>query len=221
MKNTIAILLLLSGCLVTSAQQTNPGNHFAGQSILSVSPTLLLDGPNGMQFAGGAKFQLFISKRFSIDGDLMISKDYFHVSPAVIGVPIVLLSFTDAVSVEGRDGITIFLIGLAAVILSVEHLSYHIPATTSLDISPFISLLRYKYAYRPGIETDPFSITDQLSFATGIQLNKYLGNFVLSPYAEYNIGYKDRISGFNAGIYFGYFFDGRNLKSKQSGQTGF
>lgn len=194
-------------------QETQLKTHSFGQSILSFSPTLLLTPPNYMQLAGGAKFQLFISKRFSIDGDLMISRHYFHVSPAVIGVPIVLFAFSPREERLNRDGLIVVLLGVASVILSVEHLSYHIPVSGSLEISPFVSFLRYKYAYESEMETDPFAITDQLTFASGLQLNKYFGRFVLSPYGEYNIGYKDHRSGFNVGVYLGIYFDGEHSRS--------
>jgi hypothetical protein len=217
MKNSFIFLLFILCSLGVYSQDSKLNSHSPGQSILSFSPTLLLTPPNYMHLAGGAKFQLFISKRFSIDGDLMISKDYFHVSPAVIGVPIVLLAFNRKEVEVNKDGLIIFLFGVVSVILSVEHLSYHIPVSGSLDISPFVSFLRYKYAYDPEMETDPFSVTDQLTFASGVQLNKYFGKFVFSPYAEYNVGYKDHRSGFNVGVYLGYFFDGRYLKTK-SGQ---
>jgi len=45
-----------------------------------------------------------------------------------------------------------------------------------------------------------------MSFASGVQLNKYFGRFVLSPYAEYNIGYRNHIPGYNIGVYCGVHF---------------
>jgi hypothetical protein len=52
-------------------------------------------------------------------------------------------------------------------------------------------------------------VSEQFSFASGLQINKYFGRFVLSPYAEYNIGYEDHISGFNIGVYCGIYFPGK------------
>ena len=99
-----------------------------------------------------------------------------------------------------------FLFAVAAIALSFEHISYHIPVKDNLDISPYVSLLRYKYAYEHGNYSDNDFIGEQMSFASGVQINKYFGRFMLSPYAEYNIGYKDHIPGFNFGVYCGIYF---------------
>ncbi len=54
-----------------------------------------------------------------------------------------------------------------------------------------------------GNHSDPDFIGEQLSFTSGVQINKYFGRFVLSPYTEFNVGYKDKIPGFNIGVYCG------------------
>ena len=56
----------------------------------------------------------------------------------------------------------------------------------------------------------PNIIIQQLSFTSGVQINKYYGKFVFSPYCEYNLGYKDLDSRFNMGIYLGIYFLGKN-----------
>jgi len=81
-----------------------------------------------------------------------------------------------------------FFLSLAAIVLSIEHISHHIPMTSNFDISPYVSLLRYKYAYENGNYSDPSFIGEQLCFASGVQINMYFCRFVLSPYGEYSIG---------------------------------
>ena len=214
MKKQLVLFFLLSTCLVSYSQfeyykpDTTKNIHRSGEFIVSASPNVLLKTPNGSQMAAGIKMQLFLGKRFSIDGDLVFGRDYVHLGPGLIGLPLGLLAWSsENGALFGDDGsLTEFLFSLAAIALSFEHISYHIPVENNLDIAPYVSLLRYKYAYEYGNYSDPDFIGEQLSFATGVQINNYFGRFVLSPYAEYNIGYKDHISGYNIGIYCGIYF---------------
>jgi hypothetical protein len=162
-----------------------------------------------VQFAGGIKYQLFLSKRFSIDADIVFSKDYYHLGPGIIGLPIGLLALNSRN--EEYTSLSDFLFSVAAIVLSFEHISYHIPLNPDLDISPYISLLRYKSSYEHNNFSDPDFIGEQFSFATGVQINKYYGKFVFSPYGEYNVGYKDLDSRFNIGFYFGIYFIGKKI----------
>jgi hypothetical protein len=207
MKKSVIVLFLIVGSVTINAQDSKIINHNFGQSILSVSPTVLLNTPNGIQLAGGIKFQFFLGKRLSIDADIVFSKDYFHLGPGAIGVPMGLLGSNS----DNEDAtLSSFLFSLAAIALSFEHISYHIPVNTNLDISPYVSLLRYKSSYEHNNLSDMDFIGEQLSFASGVQINKYYGRFVCSPYCEYNIGYKDFESRFNIGIYLGIYFIGKN-----------
>ena len=175
-------------------------NHSKGQSMLMASPTVLINTPNGVQFAGGIKYQLFLGNRVSLDADFVFGKDYFHIGPGLIGLPIGMLLFED------ENEWWSFLLGLAAMALSFEHISYHIPVTADLDISPYVSAFRYKYSYEFHNYSDTTFIGQQFSFATGVQVYKYFGKFVFSPYFEYNVGYKDFGSRFNVGVYLGIYF---------------
>jgi hypothetical protein len=175
-------------------------NHSKGQSMLLVSPTVLINTPNGVQVAGGIKYQLFFGNRVSLDADFVFGKDYFHVGPGLIGLPIGILAIED-----GSEWWS-FLFGLAAMALSFEHISYHIPVTTDLDISPYVSVLRFKNSYEFNHYSDTTFIGQQFSFATGVQIYKYFGKFVFSPYCEYNVGYQDGGSRFNVGVYLGIYF---------------
>ena len=175
-------------------------NHSKGQSMLMASPTVLINTPNGVQFAGGIKYQVFLGNRVSLDADFVFGKDYFHLGPGLIGLPIGMLLFED--DTEWWS----FLLGLAMMAVSFEHISYHIPVTADLDISPYVSVLRYKNSYEYNNYSDTTFIGQQLSFATGVQVNKYIGKFLFSPYFEYNVGYKDLGSRFNVGVYLGIYF---------------
>ena len=66
--------------VTNNAQDTIIANHNSGQSVLSFSPTVLLNTPNGVQLAGGIKYQLFVGERLSMDADIVFSKDYFHLA---------------------------------------------------------------------------------------------------------------------------------------------
>jgi hypothetical protein len=175
-------------------------NHSKGESMLMASPTVLINTPNGVQFAGGLKYQVFLGNRVSLDADFVFGKDYFHLGPGLIGLPIGLLITED--DTEWWS----FLLGLAVMALSFEHISYHIPVTTDLDISPYVSVFRFKSSYEFNNYSDATFIGQQFSFATGVQVYKYLGKFVFSPYCEYNVGYQDGGSRFNVGVYLGIYF---------------
>jgi len=207
MKRLLILCFIFSTCFSTYSQnrsyKSRPplNNHTGGDIVLSMSPTILFQTPYGPQLAGGAKVQLFVSKRFSLDADLMGSRDYVHFSPGLIGVPLGILGL--ATGEEAEHPLVNLLVSLAAIALSIEHVSYHLPVTPNLDISPYVSLLRIKYAYGYGNYSDPEHIGEHLCFATGVQINSYIGRFSLSPYAEYGIGYSDKRTSFNAGLYFG------------------
>ena len=179
--------------------------HFPGEKKISLSPNILTSHEFGVKLSGGIKFQVFLWSRISLDADLVLGKDYIHGGPGVIALPFWLLFFHQSgFEVEGDGGFAGFLILVAAGILSFEHVSYHIPLNDDWEISPYVSLLRFKQYIPP--EHESTSHDGQLSFATGIQMDKYIGRFFISPYAEYNIGYRDGISGFNTGVGLGISF---------------
>jgi hypothetical protein len=218
MKKQIALFLLFSICVSGYSQfeyyksDSTRTHHMSGDFSISASPNILFNTPNGTQAAGGFKMQLFISKRFSLDADLVFGKDYIHAGPGILGIPIMLLAGHSLMGNEGitfgdgGESLTTFLFYIGAIVLSFEHISYHIPLKNETDISPYVSFLRYKSAYKTGNYSDPDYYGEQLSFASGIQINKYFGKFVLSPYAEFMVGYKDKLPGYNIGVYCGFHF---------------
>jgi hypothetical protein len=226
MKKFLLICFLFMGysCLVTYSQfeyykpDTTRNEHRKGDFMVALSPNLLLNTPNGAVIAGGLKIQVFISRRFSLDADLVFSRDYIHGGPGLIGLPIGLLVLSTGMESESfSESLTGLVVGVIAVAAAFEHISYHIPLKSNLDISPYVSILRYRYSYKYGVYSDPDFVGEQLSFASGVQMNKYFGRFVLSPYAEYNVGYRDHIPGYNFGVYFGmYFINKKNLNKQAS-----
>jgi hypothetical protein len=220
---TVFLFILLTPCIYSQSEY--PGNavlpkHMPGDIILSASPNILIHTPMGVQFAGGAKIQFFLGKHFSLDADLVLGKNYFHMSPGLIGVPVGLLGMT--VGFDNTSELTSFLVSLVGLALSFEHFSGHFPVRENLEISPYVSLLRMK-SYNAGREdVDYFDpelkmINDQLFFATGIQVNRYFGNFALSPYAEYSIGYRDHRHVIGFGVYCGITFNTKLLNRMKEG----
>lgn len=211
-----ALLFMFCSCIVAYSQfeyykpDTTFNRHKAGDFAVSLSPNVLLRTPNGVQIAGGVKVQVFISKRFSLDGDLVFSRDYIHAGTGLIGIPLGILALSSWTTSETlNDSFTGLVVGVVGIVLGFEHISYHIPVNNNLDIAPYVSFLRFKSAYQYDNYSDTTYIAEQMSFASGIQINKYFGRFILAPYAEYNIGYQDHIPGYNFGIYFGYYFKSR------------
>jgi hypothetical protein len=212
---TIAGFLLLSGNLFSQFEYYVPKDtvrkpavnyltHTAGEKKFSISPNILTSHDFGVKIAGGLCFQFFLSKRVSIDTDLVIGTDYVHGGPGVIAIPFWLLFFSGADMGSNNDlGLDGYVIMAAAAVLSFEHLSYHIPLKSDLEVSPYVSLLRFRS------NTNPFdeNITDDVTFATGARLDKYFGRFFISPYAELNLGYKKIAPAFNTGIGIGMSFN--------------
>lgn len=183
-----------------------PSRHFKGEKTFSISPSFIDTRSGGVTLAGGLKFQIFLTDRISLDADLVAAKRYFHGGPGVIALPYWLLMYNqDQVIFDGEGGFTMFLVMIAAGVMSFEHISYHIPVKNDWEVSPFVSLLRFKQYISPN---EMYNDGGQLSFAAGVQAEKYFGRFFLAPYLEYNVGYRDGIGGINSGVGFGISFPG-------------
>jgi hypothetical protein len=213
MKKAYTILILAVVCQSAVCQnkigadtQVSGGIvHSLGDFSFAGSPNILINTPNGIQFAGGLKIRMFLGKRFSFDSDLMFGRDYIHGGPGIIGIPIWMFAMGSG-NEDVESSWSDFLFKLAAMALSAEHMAYHVPVGTRADLSPYISLLRYKSAYEYGVYSETNRTNEQFSFATGLELNKYFKRLFLAPYVEWNIGYADHISGFYTGVYCGMFF---------------
>jgi hypothetical protein len=184
--------------------------HKAGDVSVALSPDILFNTPNGTQLAGGLKLRMFIGKRFSFDTDLVLSRDYVHLGPGLIGIPIWISLFRPGIfSGEQENTLSDLLTMGLLMLLTAEHTAYHIPVKESADISPYVSAVRLKQANKYGNSDSSDDNGVQFCFAIGLEVNKYFKRFILSPYAEYDIGYSNHISGFNTGIYCGYYFPTR------------
>lgn len=207
---TFLLIATTSFCqeqITDSSQKINYFAHVAGDFSISASPNILFNTPNGAQFAGGLKLRMFLGQRISFDTDILFGRDYFHAGPGIIGLPLWLLFFRpQGLNTSDDTPFSEYLFYFVAMVLSAEHIAYHIPVKSVLDISPYMSLLRYKASYKYGDYSNPNYAGDQFSFALGLEINRYFKRFQLSPYVEYNIGYADHISGFNTGVFFGYYF---------------
>lgn len=211
-------ILIASGILILSlslsAQYQNefitrpsqPGSHNFRDLVISVSPDILFNTPNGVQVAGGLKLKMFLGRRFSFDADLVLSRNYIHLGPGLAGIPIWLLVSSPYSYFDGADRSLSDLLATGFfMLLSIEHTSYNIPVNNSLDISPYVSLLRFRESTKKGDYYYPGIVAQQACFATGLEVNKYFKRFLIAPYAEYSVGYTDRIPGFNIGVYFGFY----------------
>jgi len=190
--------------------------HAKGERSFALSPDLLINTPNGVQFGGGLKTSYFVSNRISMDADFVFGRKYMHMGPGLIIVPFLLFK-PDALSsdIEFESFGDLFLF-LAFYALSFEHVAYHLPLGQSADVAPYISLLRLRVAGNEGFPGGNETGTGHVTYATGIELNKYFGRFLLSPYIEYNGGYKYHFSAINLGIYCGISFP---IKSESSGPS--
>ncbi len=176
--------------------------HMYKDVIISASPDVLFNTPNGLQFGGGLKLRMYLGKNVSFESHLIFSKSYLIAGPGLVGLPIWIFGLLNS----EENTFTEFLAGAALALLSAEHISFHIPAGGSTELSPYISLLKLKQSYVHGTFSDPGTDPQQICLSTGLSLDKYFKRFVFSPYIEYNYGYTDHKSGINAGIWFGYYF---------------
>jgi hypothetical protein len=210
--------LFLFPIVLYSQTQEEPELGNSGQIVhdkkdasISLSPNLVFDTPNGRTFAGGFKLKTYLGKRFSFDSDLLFGRDFMQFSPGFLGV-LCLLSGFDWSFGPGEDDNTFaeFLMMGISVLLSAEHFSYHIPVTNNTEISPYISLLRFRGFTMEENSDKGKSYESSACFAAGIEVNKYFNRFILSPYVDYSIGYSRPFHGFACGINFGYYFPHRN-----------
>lgn len=174
-----------------------------GDFSISASPNLLCNTPNGVQLAGGFKMNAYVCKWISFDADFVAGRDYFHFGPGIAGIPLFMLFVSGGIEEVSFGEL---LLEILIITLSAEHVAGHIPVKEVIDISPYVSLMRFKYSFKYGEYTSLEYAGNQVSYAAGIQVNKYFNRFYISPYAEVNVGYIDHIPRYNIGIYCGYYF---------------
>jgi hypothetical protein len=213
MKKWILLLIVLYSCNTGYCQEIYIGRipkfaipeHKSGDFSISATAGLLFNTPNIVQPAGGLKLSVFVGKHISFDSDIMFGRDYVHAGPGIIGIPALMI-------IAGSDGPYEFesfqgLIALIVIgVMSLEHVAGHIPVNKTFEITPYISLLRYRWAYEYGVYDETNRINEQFTGTLGLELNKYYKRLLLSPYIETVLGYQDGRVQLNAGISCGIFF---------------
>jgi hypothetical protein len=186
---------------IINSDQSSPW-HKKTDLIIALTPALVHDVQGSSGLSGGLKLQFFLGERFSLDADIVANNGYVHFSPALIGIPLGLIGLS-----EEEQTFRMFFLSLAGIALAAEHFSIYFPLKKDMELSPYISLLRYKIRWSNDVEfyevAPEGSADQQFCFATGLQLNKYFGRFLISPYADYSIGYNDHLSCFQAGVHLG------------------
>ena len=183
--------------------------HSKKDISISASPDILFNTPNGNIIAGGLKIRIFVGARFSFDSDIMFGRHFMQLAPGIIGIPALLLGYELGFGTEEDQSFTEFLILGALIVLSVEHFAYHIPLKGYTDISPYVSLLRFRQFTNVANSGNADGVEGSACFAVGLEINKYFKNFILSPFADYSIGYSGPIRGFTCGISFGYYLSNK------------
>ena len=213
-KLLLTFSILLFSVVLVAQTQDEPEQLNSGQTVhskkdvsISASPDILFNTPKGNIIAGGIKIRAFVGKRFSFDSDIMFGQHFMQLSPGIIGIPAILLGYELGFgSDEGDNTFSEFIIMGMLMVLSVEHFAYHIPVKGYIDISPYVSLLRFRQFTNVANSENADGVEGSACFAVGLEVNKYFRKLILSPYADYSIGYSAPIHGFTCGINFGYYF---------------
>jgi hypothetical protein len=180
--------------------------HEFGDASISASPDVLFGSTDGAIIGGGVKLRMFVGKRFSFDSDLVIGPDYVHFGPGIIGLPLWYFGVNLGFSSSDENSLASFLFMGAMMLLSAEHFAYHIPIQNNTDISPYLSLMRFKQISGLQDPKYPNGVNSSVYGAIGLEMNKYFKRFVFSPYMDYDISYIGQGHGLNLGLNLGYYF---------------
>lgn len=219
MKKISLILLALLLPLVFFGQVQDNGdfsragfdNHGVKDvSISLVAPNMLLDNRLGTLPGAGLKMRVFVAKRFSFDSDLILGRDYLHFGPGIAGLPLWMLASGAGLGFSGDNdnSLTEFLIMGALMLLSAEHFAYHAPVAKGLEISPYLSLLRFKQLNDVMDSESPDGTVSSANAAIGLEINKYVRRMVISAYADFETAYNGSGQGVNLGFCVGYYIRG-------------
>lgn len=163
--------------------------------------------PYNATLAGGMKIRMFLGERFSFDSGFLFGKDHGQFGVGTLGIPLWLLGFD--FSFVGSDPLLVILLFGSLMLLSAEHIAYHIPAGNRMDISPYVSFLRIKDFGNLDESVSPDGYQSPACFALGLEINSYFKRFVIAPYVDYNVAYQGEPKGFNFGLNVGYYFPTR------------
>ncbi len=99
MKKILLFIILHIFCLnIHSQEAVTDGpfipvdNHIGGEVIFELSPNLVIPAEGQDAIAGGMNLQIFVFRKVSLNGNLVIGKDYLHFGPGIIAMPVRLLS---------------------------------------------------------------------------------------------------------------------------------
>jgi hypothetical protein len=210
----MTLSIFLFSVVLVAQIQDEPEQLNSGQTVhskkdisISASPDILFNSLKRNIIAGGLKLRMFVGKRFSFDSDIMFGRHFMQLAPGIVGIPAILLGYELGFgSEEGDNTFEEFIIMGVLMALSVEHFAYHIPIKGYTDISPYVSFLRFRQFTNVANSENADGFEGSACFAVGLEVNKYFKKYILSPYADYSIGYSGPIRGFTCGINFGYYF---------------
>jgi hypothetical protein len=168
---------------------------------LSLSP-VYANHPEALpRIVGSFDASLYLSQHVSLNANFAAGKGYVQAGPGLIGIPLFIVFNESGISSESIEG---FLLKMAFIILSFENLNFHIPVKRNFEISPYMSLLRFKFiegGYGKGQETS-------FNLVAGTRLNIFFTDrFFVSPFVESTWDWSlNGRWGFNGGIQFGFYF---------------
>ena len=181
-------------------------SHSKGDISILFSSDILYDTPGGVYQAGGMKLRMFVSKRFSFDSDCVAGRNYYHIGPGMLGLPLWGLGTLFDLSLGDQMPAETIIFLSTLMLLSAEHVSYHIPLNNNTDFSPYMSLLRYKSIRGLSPADDSEKDKSTYNCALGLEINQYIGQFVVSPYVDYDIAYIGHNRSLNFGLNVGFYF---------------
>ena len=180
-------------------------------SIFLSTAYLSANDPFSPTLSGGIKMRMFLGERFSFDSGFMIGKDHSQWGFGTLGLPVWMLGigfFSDEED-DIETSLWKFLFFGTVMLLSAEHIAYHVPLQGNFEISPYVSFLRMKQFSVVESQEHPDGYASETCFALGVELNTYFNKFIVSPYLDYNIAYSGDFRGFNVGINAGYYLPTR------------
>jgi hypothetical protein len=193
-------------------QDPTPVMHEVRDWTLSISPNYI-NHPNAYpRVVGGLNSMVFLGKYFSLNANVAAGQGYFHFGPGIIGVPAIIIAGGNML-LENSD-MEAILIWAVMLGLAFENFNIHIPVTSHFEISPYISLLRFKYIEEGyGGNGEDWN----LNMVGGIRLNIFTSDrFFISPYMEATRDWANKtrgIWGVNGGLHAGFYFKGKQIQN--------
>jgi len=172
---------------------------------ISASPTYAYH-PNGFpRVVGGLNSMVLLGKYFSLNANMAAGPGYIHFGSGIIGIPAIIMGGGDIIFADLE--FEAFIIWAALLALAFENFNIHIPLTSILELSPYISLLRFKYI-KEGYGGQGFDWN--VNIVGGVRLNIFMTDrFFIAPFVEAIRDWGQRGRGFwgvAGGIHAGFYF---------------